>query len=118
MKIYKTGIFKNQWMCLCGNKSTKKGFYPSDAEGSYQRDIFGRGRFYACAQCGRMIEPQTLEIVGLSRGFRLRGRELRDLILCFQEDGVQPVGVGFRGMYWSLPLAMYRSLGQLQLSLP
>lgn len=110
MKIAKTGLFKKQWLCWCGNTSNKKGFYPCNAEGNYQRDIFGRGKFYACVKCGRMIEPHTLEVVGLTRGFKVSAREVRSLILCFRHDGVQPLGVGLRAMYWSLPPAFARSM--------
>lgn len=120
MKIIKTGIFKNQWLCVCGNKSTTKGFYPSNAEGSYERDLWGRGKFYACVQCGRMIDPQTLEIVGLSRGFRLSASEVRDLLVSLQARGVRPLGVGYAIMVGRLTPSMYQALGRLtpQLALP
>lgn len=110
MKIFKVGLFKTQWMCWCCNKSNQKGFYPCNADGNYQRDLLGRGQYYACAKCGRIIDPQTLRVVGLTRGFKVRGREVRDLLLALREDGVEPVGIGFRGMYWSLPPALARSI--------
>ncbi len=95
-KIIKIGMFRNVWKCWCGNTSRKAGFYPCNAEGEYQRDIFGRGKFYACSRCGRIVEPKTLHFVGLTRYFKLGLRELRDHITALEAEGIQPVGLNQR----------------------
>jgi hypothetical protein len=67
-------------------------------DGKYQRDLWGIGKYYACAQCGRLIDPITLKVVGLMRGHKVPPREVRDLIFALQDDGVDPVGIGFQGL--------------------
>lgn len=110
MTIRKTGLFKNCWLCWCGNSSRKKGFYPVNAEGNYQRDLLGRGRYYACSQCGRIIEPETLEIVGVTKHFKLSPREVRNLIIFLQAEGREPVGLGYTILYTFLsPWRRYSS---------
>src|SRR4051794_18755146 len=113
MKIFKVGLLKNHWMCWCVNTSKKKGFYPCNAEGQYQRDLWGRGKYYACAQCGRLIDPNTLKVVGLRRGHKVPPREVRDLIFALHDDGVQPVGIGFQGLMRYLTPSLRLSLVRL-----
>lgn len=115
MKISKVGLFKNQWMCWCVNTSKKKGFYPCNAEGKHQRDVWGRGKYYACAQYGRLIDPNTLRVVGLMRGNKVPPREVRDLLLSLQDEGAKPVGIGFQGLIRYLPPRLRLSLVQMPL---
>ena len=118
MKISKVGLFKNQWMCWCVNTSKKKGFYPCNAEGKYQRDLWGRGKYYACAQCGRIIDPHTLKVVGLMRGHKVPAREVRDLIFAFQDEGIHPVGISLQGLLRYLTPNLRLSLVRLGIERP
>lgn len=110
MKIVKTGFLRKRWKCICRIRSKNKGFYPCNAEGEFERDLWGRGKFYACARCGRMIAPQSLEIVGLTRGFRLSASEVRDLLVSLQGQGMPPLGVGYPIMVGRLTPSMYHAL--------
>lgn len=54
------------WICLCGNMPCDGGFYPCDAKGN---EVEGTPEdwtsgLYVCADCGRMIEPNGLWVVG------------------------------------------------------
>ena len=54
------------WVCVCGNRPTEDGFYPCDREGNEVEPIVGSNweNLYVCAQCGRIISVNTLEVVG------------------------------------------------------
>lgn len=57
---------KDAWKCICGNYPGGDGFYPCDAHGNEvepTREAWTTG-LYVCAQCGRIINPDTLEVVG------------------------------------------------------
>ena len=59
------------WKCICGNHPSKDGFYPCDAQGNRVEPIekdWTTG-LYICATCGRMISPETLEVVGYASFF-------------------------------------------------
>lgn len=112
LKIANTGLLGRNWLCWCGNTTKRKGFYPCNTEGNFERELWGRGRFYACARCGRIIDPKNMGVVGLKRGFRVCPREVRNLIVCLQAAGIPPVGVGFREMLPCLTPRLYRSLGR------
>lgn len=111
MKIFRTGIFKNQLKCCCENTRQKKGFYSCNEEGNYQRDLLGRGGYYACAQCGRIIDRKTLEVVGLTKGYKLSPWEVGDLVTGLLVGGVEPVGVGYRYMMARSWPRRYSALG-------
>jgi hypothetical protein len=54
------------WHCNCGNQPCDDGFYPCDASGrEIQPDIGGDWiNLYLCARCGRIINCDTLEVMG------------------------------------------------------
>ena len=54
------------WVCVCGNQPDGDGFFPCDAQGNEIEPTVGSGwtNLYVCAQCGRIIEQDTLEVVG------------------------------------------------------
>jgi len=53
------------WICLCGNQPNSDGFYPCDTNG-HEVEPAGPAwtNLYVCARCGRIIQHDTLEIVG------------------------------------------------------
>jgi len=64
-KIMHTIGNEEAWTCLCGNTSSKKGFYPCNNRGEVIEPEAGIwSGLYLCDNCGRMINKKTLEIVG------------------------------------------------------
>jgi hypothetical protein len=54
------------WGCLCGNTPFAEGFHPCDEKGN---DVFSNpeaweSNLQACDRCGRIINQDTLEVVG------------------------------------------------------
>lgn len=54
------------WVCVCGNTPCDAGFYPCDSNGNEMEPLIGSDweNLYVCAGCGRIINMDTLEIVG------------------------------------------------------
>jgi hypothetical protein len=54
------------WVCICENTPTDDGFYPCDEHGNEMSPVIGSGwkDLYVCARCGRIIDQNTLEVVG------------------------------------------------------
>lgn len=54
------------WVCICGNTPSDGGFYPCDKEGNEMEPTVGSDwdGLYVCADCGRIIKQDTLEVVG------------------------------------------------------
>ena len=54
------------WVCVCGNTPCDDGFYPCDGDGNEMEPSIGSDweNLYVCASCGRIINMDTLEIVG------------------------------------------------------
>ena len=54
------------WVCICKNTPSDGGFYPCDEQGSEMEPLVGSGwnGLYVCADCGRIINQETLEVVG------------------------------------------------------
>jgi hypothetical protein len=54
------------WICTCGNRPIDAGFYTCDQEGNEMEPVIGSDweNLYVCAQCGRIINMDTLEVVG------------------------------------------------------
>jgi len=65
-KDHEEGRFGDAWVCLCGNTSTSQGFYPCDDHGKQiSPDVDGPWiNLYVCDRCGRIINQDTLEVVG------------------------------------------------------
>lgn len=57
---------RDAWICICGNEPSENGFYPVNSKGQeveptpedWDTDN------YKCAQCGRIINQNSLEVVG------------------------------------------------------
>jgi len=58
------------WICLCGNRPHYDGFYPCDKESNEMEPIEGWGSLFVCARCGRIINQDTLEVMGQNRNFK------------------------------------------------
>jgi hypothetical protein len=53
------------WICICKNTPCGGGFYACDVNGNeVEPDYRWTSGLYVCADCGRMINPDTLEVVG------------------------------------------------------
>ena len=54
------------WICICGNQPDTGGFYTCDKDGNEVEPtaIDWTTNWYVCANCGRMIDQTTLEVVG------------------------------------------------------
>ena len=53
------------WVCQCGNMPHTDGFFPCDSSGNEVEPESGNWTdLYVCARCGRIIQYDTLEIVG------------------------------------------------------
>ena len=53
------------WVCICGNTPSGDGFYPID-EGNHEVEPTEKDwttNQYFCAQCGRVIDQATLQVV-------------------------------------------------------
>jgi hypothetical protein len=61
------------WICLCGNRAESDGFFPCDKDGNEIESIEGVWKnIYVCAGCGRIINQDSLEIVGQNPNFKRR----------------------------------------------
>ena len=54
------------WICVCGNTPCGGGFFECDERGNQVEPTAAAWTtdLYVCDQCGRMINPDTLEVVG------------------------------------------------------
>lgn len=59
---------RDAWICICKNTPSGDGFYPCDEKGNEMEPTIGSGwtNLYVCAQCGRIINQDTLEVVGMN----------------------------------------------------
>jgi hypothetical protein len=56
---------KDTWYCICGNTPIDHGFYPCDERGNEVEPVKGSWKnLYICGNCGRIINQDTLEVVG------------------------------------------------------
>ncbi len=59
--------YEKDWVCVCGNIPESDGFYPCDEDG-LEIEPTKESRWsglYVCARCSRIIDQETLEVVGL-----------------------------------------------------
>ncbi len=63
------------WICLCGNQPHEDGFFPCDQAGNEVEPTLGGvwENLYVCARCGRIINQDTLEVVGRNPDFKSLG---------------------------------------------
>ncbi|HXA18929.1 MAG TPA: hypothetical protein VN380_18185 [Thermoanaerobaculia bacterium] len=52
------------WICLCDNTPSEDGFYPCDEKGDEVEPVAGWSGRYVCFRCGRIIDPESLRVVG------------------------------------------------------
>ena len=52
------------WVCICKNVPADDGFYPCNERGEEVEPVEGWDGLYVCASCGRIINCDTLEVVG------------------------------------------------------
>jgi len=54
------------WHCICRNTPSDGGFYPCDENGNEMEPTIGSNwdGLYVCADCGRIIQFDSLEVVG------------------------------------------------------
>lgn len=54
------------WICVCGNTPLADGFFPCDATGAEVEPTPAAWttNAYVCARCGRIIDQQSLEVIG------------------------------------------------------
>jgi hypothetical protein len=57
-------INEEAWICLCGNLPSGDGFHPCDEEGKAMEPVTGWNGLYVCFRCGRIIEQDSLRVVG------------------------------------------------------
>jgi hypothetical protein len=57
---------RDAWRCLCGNEPCEDGFFTCDENGDEVEPTAKDWKtgLYVCNGCGRMINPDTLEVVG------------------------------------------------------
>ncbi len=49
-----------------------------------------------------MIEPKSLQIVGLTRNFKLSSREIRQHLAYLEAEGREAIGVSYAILMWYL----------------
>lgn len=61
------------WICVCGNTANHSGFFACNKQGNEMEPLIGSDwpNLYVCAGCGRIIQLETLEVVGLNKDFKL-----------------------------------------------
>lgn len=54
------------WICICNNTPSADGFYPCDEPGNEIEPTITNGwsGLYVCASCERIIDQETLDVVG------------------------------------------------------
>jgi hypothetical protein len=64
--IFNEPSWEDAWVCICGNTPTGGGFYPCDENGHEMEPTAESDwvNFYVCAECGRIINQDTLEVIG------------------------------------------------------
>ena len=58
------------WVCICGNRTDYDGFFPCDKDGNEMQPVQGWVNVCVCFRCGRIIDQQSLEVVGQNPGFK------------------------------------------------
>lgn len=56
---------EDAWVCICGNRPRDDGFFPCDKDGNEMEPVEGWEGLYVCDRCGRVINQDSLEVVGL-----------------------------------------------------
>jgi hypothetical protein len=61
------------WICICTNTPSDSGFYPCNEDGNEIEPTkrSGWNNLYVCADCGRIIDSKTLEVVRRNPDFKM-----------------------------------------------
>lgn len=67
MRIRTEPGYLDAWICLCGNTPTEEGFFPCNSEGEIVEPTPEEWttNCYVCDRCGRIIQMDTLGVVGV-----------------------------------------------------
>ena len=62
----------DEWLCICGNRPISDGFFTCDSEGNEVEPTpkDWTTNWYVCGRCGRIIDQNTLEVVGRNEDFK------------------------------------------------
>ena len=73
---------RGNWNCICGNSPDNEGFLMADSSGRTLEGIMWLWdcKTYVCDRCGRIIDGDTLEVVGRAHW------EIMDSNLCASSD--------------------------------
>jgi hypothetical protein len=52
------------WHCICGNTPVSDGFYSCDEAGNEMEPVDGWKNLYVCNRCGRIIQRDSLQVIG------------------------------------------------------
>jgi hypothetical protein len=65
------------WLCICKNEPEHEGFYPCDEKGNYTDDDPppGTTAYFHCDRCGRIINADTLFVIGKTGRGTLHDKE-------------------------------------------
>lgn len=57
--------YEDEWVCVCGNTAIDSGFFPCLLDGTEVEPTEADGwvNLYRCAECGRVINQDTLDVV-------------------------------------------------------
>ena len=55
---------RDAWICICGNEPHSDGFYPCNETGDEVEPKSGWKGLYVCHRCGRIIEQDSLAVIG------------------------------------------------------
>lgn len=68
--VHETGN-KEAWICVCGNTPLGDGFFPCDEQGNEVEPAKGWNNLYVCVRCGRIVNQDSLEVVGQNPSAKL-----------------------------------------------
>jgi hypothetical protein len=65
-RVYGADGSHGDLLCICGNMANTDGFFPCDEHGNQMSPDIGSdwNNLYVCGKCGRIIDHDTLEVVG------------------------------------------------------
>ena len=65
-RITSENEYGDAWVCICKNTPSDEGFYPCNSEGEQVEPTAEEWttNCYVCDKCGRIINQNTLEVVG------------------------------------------------------
>ena len=68
---------RDAWHCICGNTPDSRGFYPCDEAGNEVEPAPPEwNNLYVCDNCGRIIQQDSLQIIGLKLNPNQNGKKV------------------------------------------